>query len=194
MKNAIIIFITCLLFVSCKQECNDDPNLTTTELSWLSYNGGEVLIFKSNSGLYDTAKIQNRVIGLYSCQTHSPSQCKHQTQEASVSGDFNIQDFNFEIHVGHLNSDCSGCGNYPYLTRYNPDNGLYFSNFNPVNNIVINNISYNNVYILTEDTTHWISQPISEQGATDIWKIYYTQQNGILEFDYWHGLSWIRIN
>jgi hypothetical protein len=194
MKNALVIFIFCLLFVSCKQECNDDPNLTSSELSWLSYNGGEVLIFRSNSGLYDTVYIQNKNIDLNSCQTNSSSKCQHQTQEASISGNFKIQPFYFEIHVGHINSDCSGCGYYPYLTRYIPDNGLYFSNFSPVNNIVINNITYNNVYILTVDTAHWIPQPISEQDATDIWKIYYTKQNGILEFDYWHGLSWVRIN
>ena len=95
----------------------------------------------------------------------------------------------FEIFIAHYNT---WYGSYlyhlasistPFISGWNSIGGFY--EIVPQNNILINSIVYNNVYIITADTSS-----LAVQG---IWRMYYTKQNGLLEFDFFRGLSWFKI-
>ena len=51
LSSFCAIFLFLISVFSCKRDCDySDENCTDEELSWISYNGGEALIFKNNFG------------------------------------------------------------------------------------------------------------------------------------------------
>lgn len=196
MKKIISIIFISVLFSTCKKRdtpppCQDDLNLTADDLSWNPYTNGEIIVFKSNTGLYDTGKIRSWVG--FSDGGKDANGCEHLTQILNVDIDsFQINTGKiFELFVGHYNKWMNGpfpndAEYYGFYSGGYGGSGATLSNLTPQNNIIINSITYNNVYIISKDTTQ-------NTNPQDIWRMYYTKQQGLLEFDCWHGLSWFKI-
>jgi hypothetical protein len=135
MKKYLVIVFGMILFGGCEPKCQDDPNLTADELSWLPNTNGQLIIFKNDSGLVDTF-IVNRSFESSVGQTDGNG-CTHSFQTG-----YNDIGSAFRILVSHYNQWNIGNINSASL------NGFKFSNYTPQNNVIINGISYNNVYIL----------------------------------------------
>jgi hypothetical protein len=130
MKKVIVFLLIGMGFWSCEPKCTNDPDLTADEISWFNcYTNGQVFIYKSNTGLYDTNKVVKYIAG-GSLPTED-YQCPHvyQKEIVEVGGT--------EMTVSHYN-------------KYFPQNlnsasiGPYrFSNYTPQNNVVVNGITYN---------------------------------------------------
>ena len=114
-----------------------------------------------------------------------PIRCRRSLQEMTfVLDDMIYPDFKLTaIHSNQWfidnNSDISYSANYKIVD-------FVFADFTPQNNVLVNGNNYNNVYIMTCDTSK-LTNP-------NVWRIYYTKQNGILRFDVTQGLQWERIN
>lgn len=167
-----LIFLSVTLF-SCEKKCSSTTGLLTQdELSWISYSGGEVLIFKSQQNVIDTIHIGNKIISS-SAGTSEDHPCTHPFQSVAV----NISDFldivNLRLYNSHNDQWNSGA---PSIEDSYGEHGFLFLNFTPQNNISINGNIYNSVYVMNIDTSTFTSPTI--------WKIYYTKANGILRYDF----------
>ncbi len=162
----------CVFLGGCKQDCQDDPNLTADELSWMPYNGGETLIFKSTLGVYDTLKVGQKSMWMQSIiddESEDNISCKYTIQALGIV----IGQFNYCIW--HKNMDIT----YPKYHGNGPgipwiDDKLLVGT--PANNVVLNGKAFNNVY--------------------NTGSIYYTKQQGIVGFikDGIHDSLFIKIN
>jgi hypothetical protein len=194
MKYTLVCLLIELLISSCEKDktCHDKyAYLNPDELSWLSYSGGEVLIFKSNDGIYDTTTVTNRNFSF--AGEHSPSDPKHECTNLYQIGsiEINWRDSSFAIFVSHYDQDHAQNKNSASIgLGLNYLDGYFqfgrFSDLSPQNNISINGSIYNDVYIMSIDTTYYL-QPT-------IWRIYYTKQEGLIKFDVTHGQEWIIVN
>jgi hypothetical protein len=181
------------MFASCEKTktCQDKyAYLNSNELSWLSYSGGEVLVFKNNFGIYDTTTVSNREFSF--AGEHAPSDPKHECSNLYQIGSvkLNWSDSAFVIGVSHYDQDHTENNNSASIgIDLNYLNGSFqfarFSDITPQNNITINGSIYNDVYVMNIDTTYY-SKPT-------VWRIYYTKQHGILKFDVTQGQEWVKI-
>jgi hypothetical protein len=184
LKCACCIIVMCSVFISCGQECQDDPNLNAQDLSWISmYSSDQLLHFKSDTGSIDTLIItfDDLTMG------NSDNGCIYKDQNDIVSANFFDGSFSsvgnqiFDINIQH--------GNKYYYSLQFPHgvpslaqlNGHNFSDYTPQNNIVINGISYNGVYVMPN-----YNIPNNF--------IYYTKQNGVIAYDDNNGHQWVKIN
>src|SRR5690242_5264269 len=108
MKNTLSLFLIALLLSSCEKSktCHDKyAYLNSDELSWLSYAGGEVLIFKSDDGIYDTTTVTSRYFSF--AGEHAPSDPKHECSNLYQTGavEVNWSDSSFVISVSHYDED-----------------------------------------------------------------------------------------
>jgi hypothetical protein len=178
----LIIFVAFLTFIcSCNKKCEDEEGkLTVEELSWIPYSGGETLIFKGNNNQTDTLKVDDNVIYNTPVTGMNSSSCepKQQSMICKISGSMRAMD----ISTNHKN-EWSPDGKPYILTSVAVFN---FMDYNPQSNILINGITYNDVYIMNVDTSLFTNK--------NIWRIYYTKQNGILRYDLTHGEQWEKIN
>jgi hypothetical protein len=164
MKNLIFIIFAFCLIVSCEPKCTDDPNLTSDELSWLPYTNGQMLIYKSDTGSFDTAYVQT-LFTTGDC-VNDNNGCTHCYQIGGDRIKFN-NGSEIDISVEHYN-------------KWFPDNlnsaFMYekFSNVTPQNNIILNGNSYNNVYI--------------------IGGVYYIKGYGVIAYTTYGVTKWVRIN
>ena len=183
MKTLLSAISLILLLSSCTKDTCEDKYyyLTNDEISWLSYSGGEVLIFKSNDGLYDTSKVSNRILN-YEGKHIFESKCSELYQNGLIN--IPLADSGFSIVVKHIDNSASIILPIPHTNSY--FQFAKFSDFSPQNNISINGTTYNNVYVMNLDTTNFL-QPT-------VWRIFYTKQNGILKFDITKGQNWTRVN
>ncbi len=159
----------------CKQKCEDDPNLTADELSWVNcYNDGQKVTFISDTGSIDTLKVI-KYISTDLAGRDEQTGCDHLFQYCQIELNFTP----LIISVSH--SGKWHQGNVNVL-------GNQILKYTPQNSITLNNVTYYNVYVMAIDTSNISS---SEKG---VWKIVYTKKDGLLEYDYWHGLKWVKIN
>jgi hypothetical protein len=199
MKKVIAFLLIGMGFWSCiKKEQPQGPcyiydNFPADDYAYCLYSNHETLVFKSNTGLYDTAIVSRTMdtmftsfnngcstfyINLYDTIEHFK---RSTTDTFVIQTAYNLNSPNLSYDVIFSSSSQSPPyheGFYDYLIIDSLQN-----------NVLINNINYNNVDIIQLDTTYWAST-----GINGIWRIYYTKQNGILEFDVFRGLSWVKIN
>ena len=143
MKRFLVLIIGVLLIGGCGKDCRDDPDLTADELSWLSfYTNGKKVIFKSNSGLYDTLEV--RINFEYFKSSFEKGNCQYSCQYAWGEGG------GPNVNVKHYNQFWTSSYSPPSIGQYK------FSNYTPQNNIVVNGITYNNVYVM--DSTYYTKQ------------------------------------
>jgi hypothetical protein len=164
MKRYLIIVFGMILIGGCEPKCQDDPNLTAADLSWVPYTKGQVLIYKSNSGLYDTVVVDSSIN--YSIGGINGNNCQHVLQYAKYDVG------NISIFVTHYNKYAVNTSVFSVDIRYYNDYEI--SNLTPQNNIVLNGNTYNNVYVVDS--------------------IYYTKQKGIIAFQGNPGVQWVLIN
>ena len=198
MKKLMLLFIACLLFNTCKksepvqvsqQPCETDIPLTSDELAWNPYTFYQSVIFKSNSGLTDTGIVEFK-IDTIDPEVGGPCVYLYQALNVYIGGFKTCTSGYFQIDVEHNNKFLMN-GFAQIEAPYDTTGGWVYGDFSqlvPQNNITIDSIVRNNVYVITADTSNWASH--NSQG---IWRMYYTRQNGLLEFDYFHGLSWVKI-
>jgi|ERR1035437_3994462 hypothetical protein len=180
MKKILLLVFVWVMVEGCGPKCQDDPDLTIDELSWVNcYSNRQILIFKSDSGSIDTLIAKKHIDS--NNQRTDNNGCIHNYQNAVVAIDSNSGGTLFNIRVQHGNKY------YPYSGSYT--GGLAFAgidayqNFGlssysfptPQNNALINGTYYNNVYVMLSG-------------------IYYTKQNGIISFNDNNGVQWIKIN
>ena len=186
--NFLIIILSVFIFItSCKKkekDCVDvEGDLSTEELSWLSYSGGEVLIFKSNVNLTDTFHVANKDC-FYNVGYHeSEDPCQHHQQCCSVQA-LNYH-YVFTIGACHYNQWNRDGSVYLGYSQFEP---FIFTDYTPQNNILINGHYYNDVYVMSTDTTS------ANFHAPGIWRVYYTKQNGVLRYDVTQSQFYERIN
>lgn len=182
MNKYIITILYFTILISCKKKCEDEQGLLTTEeRSWLSYSGGEKLIFKSNNNQYDTLNVSDR-IEYNTAVSHGSSGDCHPKQQSIVCRIVSHPPVLMDLTTYHKNQ-WSPTGKAFILTGGSVFN---FLDYNPQNNILINGKTYNDVYIMNVDTSLFISK--------QIWCIYYTKQKGILRYDLTQGEYWEKIN
>lgn len=171
MKTTFTILISLIFILSgCKQPekpCSDV--LTHEEANSLPYVDHQKLAFKNNSGIYDTIHCtKGYTITNY---TESDYDC--------TSGPRAVYFF-----LGF----CTITKNHaqPIDISFNvPSVGLhYYVEGSTQNNITIDSVIYNDVYVLSKDST---SVP-----ADKPWKIYYTNLNGIIKYNCINNVFWER--
>ncbi len=169
----------CVCLGGCQPKCEDDPNLTADELSWINcFRNGQMLIFKSDTGSYDTAIIYKKV-EITGTLADSKG-CPHSCQAGSVFLDGLKLNHGFGIFVSHYNQWYPNNQNSAKISYDIINSGIRFSNNTPQNNVAINGNTYNNVYILS--------------GLPGPAFIDYTKLNGVLSFDDYNGHRWVKIN
>ena len=190
MRNIILLISVVITLSSCQPKCQDDPNMSADELAWFNcFVGGRTLIFKSNTGLYDTAKPGNISLSLSTCSNQDD--CSHANTFAQLNFGFSHHIYGDKPNhfiVTHYNQYCPN-GYEPITLYINSSYGLKLSNYTPQNNITINGKTYNNVYIMATDTI-----PFTPLNPCTIWRFYYTKNDGILEYDWSQGVQWVKIN
>jgi hypothetical protein len=181
LKCACCIIGMCCVFISCKEktDCTDDPNLTSDELTWINaYTNGQIVIFKSDTGSYDTATV-SKYFTLYG-PTGDSKGCLHYYQTGIVA----LQNFKYNnmlaIFVSHYNQWYPKNLNSERINNNLGLGGNCLYNDVPQDSVVVNGITYNNIYLLAG---------LSGPAFVD-----YTKQNGIVEFDDFNGHQWVKIN
>ena len=158
MNRNFLYFIICITLYSCKPSCEDDPNLSSDELSWLTYSNGQMAIFKNDTGAIDTvyAKISFEL----HCPLTDDNGCNHcyQSGESSLTNFKDLPNAIFLIGIDHYNKWFPSNMNSVHFGN----SANLFSHDIPQNNVTINNKTYNNVYNF---------------GGT-----YYSKANGIISF------------
>ena len=169
MKTAILIIISSLFLLNCNKDKNKKCSdvLDESEYNALPYNDNQMLVFKSNSGAYDTIYCDQSYIA--SSYYGSDYDCK-----PGPSAEYFQLEF-FLITKAHLEPIEIIMGSAYYYTS-----GV------TQNNITINGTIYNDVYVLAKDSA---STPVGSP-----WRIYYTIPNGLLRYDYVNYLRWEKIN
>lgn len=174
-----MVVFTIFFLLGCKknqdEKCPDV--LTDEEYNILPYSNNQILVFKCNSGLFDTVYCtQGYLITNY---TESDYDCI-----SGPRGEY----FQLNSNLGR---------NWGTITRehiqpikidlgWSPVSLTYLIEGSTQNNITINSLIYNNVYVLTKDSTSILpNQP---------WRIYYTIPDGILKYDYTNNEFWEKIN
>jgi hypothetical protein len=164
LKCACCIIGMCSVFISCQPKCQDDPNLNATELSWIPYNGGETLIFKSAVGNYDTF-----IVGQKNFQIHS---IRDNEYEDNISCKYTSEELNikvglFNLAIAHKNMDVTYTAP-EYNSDIGADGSLYIDANVVLNNSILDSVSLNgktfyNVYKFYK-------------------ALYYSKQQGIIAF------------
>src|SRR6187402_637162 len=89
LQKMAALFATTIILTSCHKDCEDvDGYLTAEESSWLSYQGGETLIFHDSSQTVDTFKVSPKNIYSNLGYQESEDNCEHHQQV----GEFVISD------------------------------------------------------------------------------------------------------
>jgi len=149
-------------------KCQDDCNLNSEELSWMPYHGGETLMFKSVSGVYDTLIVGQKTITLYTGmkdqEADDHSNCSYSDQELDVLiGPYPFYLSHHNIYAAGYNLNLAGHtpldGN-PYIGNESITQNA------PQNNVVLNGRTFNNVY-----NFHYMYD-----------YLYYTKQDGLIAF------------
>jgi len=197
MKKVIFIGILFLSISSCKelepQPCQQDTYLTTDELSWNPYKNKDTIVFISNTGYYDTAHVS--ITTTIDTVRELFGNCRYPYQTltvylscfywADILGIYVAHDIKYYDPNALTNVQINGI-----LDSYNNIFGLpniigVSREMTPQNNVLINGNTYNNVYIITKDTT--------DMTPKSIWRMCYSKQEGFIEFDIFQGLSWYKI-
>lgn len=178
------VAVALMFITSCGEKKCEDPDangyVNAEEETWLSYTPGEMLIFRRDIILVDTFWVGNRISEASpKQQIGDPCIYSQETLKCPIS---NRHGRDFELSVSHQNKYYVGSAGIVYDQQHM----LKFSDYSPQNNIIIHGNTYNSVYIMTRDTTSFQSP--------DVWRFYYTKQNGILRFDITQGQQWERIN
>lgn len=168
---------------SCERKCTStDGILTNNELSWVSYTGSEILVFKNLQGITDTLRVGSRLIQ-NNAGTTEDNPCKHTYQSLSI--DINDQAYldlvSFGITISHHDT-----WNHGQASVNQGSHTFSLTDFTPQNNILINGNLYNSVYIMSIDTSGF--------SVPAVWKIYYTKSGGILKYEFTQGDVWEKIN
>ena len=185
MRYFLYLFLTILFFACCKKKDNIYYNLTADDLTWLVYNKGDTVLFKSNTGKIDTFICTNADVRSYST-TSTEGRCRHKTnyEESwakiqNISNDTSIEYNSIRIEKSSANLDISiivdgfiGSGN-PYYVPLLP-------------NLVINGTTYTNIYIFSRDT---MTYPFSQYPDSMV-RFYFNKQRGFLKYEYRYGSYW----
>ncbi|HWY98887.1 MAG TPA: hypothetical protein VNY36_07380 [Bacteroidia bacterium] len=165
MKYLLLTFMLLLCIYGCVPECGYDtsPYLTADELSWLSYSNNQKVVFQNETGLIDTftAVRSLEVLPPYHSQGSSPCDGGYQTGQITLGK-------TLSINVSHYYQF------YPNNRNSASINESNFSNAAIENNDTINGKIYNNVYVLSVDTTY--------QHSGGVYKVHYTKANGVLKY------------
>ncbi|HSY77792.1 MAG TPA: hypothetical protein VK890_13080 [Bacteroidia bacterium] len=166
MKYLLLTFILLISMYGCVPECGFDtnPNLTSDELSWLSYSNNQRVIFQNETGIMDTftAVRSVQVMPPYHSQGSSPCDGGYQSGKITLGQ-------TLSIYIAHYYQFYANNQNSASI------NETKFSNAAIENNDTINGKIYNNVYVLSVDTTIYRS-------SDWVYKIYYTKANGVLKY------------
>lgn len=185
MKNLTYISILVSIFVSlfaCKRDCDySDENCTDEERSWLSYNGGEALIFKDNIGNFDSTVVSRMVSTMERGGHEYEDPCTYLYQKLYL--EIPLKHDRLKISVSHYNAEfyynANSAGIYSNSTTF------YFSNYSPVQTFDLNGKIYNDVFIMTDTTI---------VSTNALFRIYYTKMDGIIGYDYKGGEEWVKVN
>jgi hypothetical protein len=173
MKKIIVFALLSLTLYSCGKKCTSTSGLLTSdELSWIPYSGGEKLIFKNQNANIDTLYVGQRIVGTNSGTTEDHP-CTHPHQEIDISTSDFLSTASFGIYIAH--GDQWNYGGAKGIDA-NGVSSFQFTNYTPQNNISINGNIYNSVYVMNIDTSTYT--------VPTIWKIYYTKANGILKYEF----------
>ena len=190
MRKIFFLIPIVIIIFSCNKTCVDnDINCTSTELSWLVYQGHETLFFRRNDGIFDTILVSGRGSYINMVQNCCGDKCDHHFQSVEInmgSNHYNYGSVYADIKIWHSNQWTGQLT--PYIGMSIFDEGFLPLNVTPQNNIIVNGINYNNVYIVQEDTTQYnYTQP-------GPWRVYYTKSNGVIREDITNGKYWELVN
>jgi len=185
MKKILILVFVWVMVDGCKDNCGDEQGLLTPqELAWLPYYNGQVLVFQSDSGKIDTVTVTKSITSYqYGVSENGNCPLIYSAENGKEILNFGSDSLSlrFDISINH-NSSPAIIGNYEQFV---------FSNYSTQNNVTVNNINYNDIYVMAQDTTGWYAKL---QNRQKVWKVYYTQQKGLLEFIVYEGSNWVRIH
>jgi len=182
LSSFCAIFLFLISVFSCKRDCDySDENCTDEELSWISYNGGEALIFKNNFGNIDSTVVSQRVSTMERGGHEYEDPCTYLYQKIYL--EIPLKHDLLKMSVSHYNAEFYYNANSAGI--YNNSTTFYFSNYSPVQTFDLNGKIYNDVFIMADTTI------IS---TNSLFRIYYTKLDGIIGYDYNGGEQWVRIN
>ena len=162
MKNLILIIVIWLICFGCKKACKDeDYYLTETEKAWLPYGNGQVLIFKSNAGLYDTCTVS----ASFNWDSGYPQggECNIRYEQGTNMFAHPVSGGGFYININRYKDFLSGGITSPRILIAGSGGGTgagyYLNNYPVQNNVNINGNLFNQVIIVTQDTSFFGSDP-----------------------------------
>ncbi len=174
-----------LCMTGCTRDCSEFENdklCTAEELSWITYRGGEFLVFESSTGVIDTAFVKRAVSTIERGHHEREDPCDHNYQSVEVVAQIN--DIDFTLSVSHFNYGNYYNENSAKLVAGNKE--FKFSDFQPQQNIQVGSRTYNDVYVMESDPNHTSDYAVS--------KVYYTRNDGILGWNIKNGEEWGKVN
>jgi hypothetical protein len=179
----ITIFIVILISYSCDKKCYRD--ITDEEKSRLAYKGGEVVVFKSNLGAYDTLAITG---GIKKSYNPKDEHCTDENYSLGVWGIFKNK-LNSQLYSIQFSTSVSTPKKrdkdlvYPKIST---EMGYFTINKGTIlTSININGKQLYNVYEMTNS---------SRLPAFNVDKIYFSFEYGLLKIVLHDGTYWERIN
>lgn len=175
MKQLVFLFLIFLIAYSCKKECNDNGELTNEELSWITYQDGQMLIFENDSSVRETLYVQKN-----SYYVDFPENDDYCTKSQTVYVKLPIRNNFLMIESRHQISYPKFSG-APNLQT--DGSRQFFYDYPDSINIMINNIYYTDVRL--------IPMPYSLVFRN----VYHSKSKGILSYELFSDSSkWSLIN
>jgi hypothetical protein len=164
------------VFFSCNDDgCNDDGKLTDSELSWMPYNNGQMLVFKNDTLGSDTIIVNvSRFDFDFVCPT---SNCN---KSEAIQAKFQLDSDEFLLSVAHY-IECPKVDDR--IAIYWGGRRDFIRDHNDSISIGINGTTYSNVRLLMENSN-----------TPSNGNIYYSKTKGILSFQLNNGSIWTLAN
>lgn len=184
----MLTLLSCVvcLYYSCKRDHNDCSScqLTPQEEALLpAYNKGDIAVFKNDTtGVFDTLYVTSKGKGWSGCEIPCSSTYSYMTIDCMVLHN------NFRISISHMETPVNR------IPGTLIDNGytISFREKGTIPSISINNITYNDIYIISIDSTTITVDPHDLENRVP-WKIYYSKSKGYVRFFMINGQTWSKL-
>ncbi|MBP6428753.1 MAG: hypothetical protein KA285_08490 [Bacteroidia bacterium] len=176
MYRYLILFLCLSISISCKDNgCDDDGQLTDSELSWMPYYNGQMLVFENDSLGTDTFIVNVKRFDYdFYCPT---SECN---KSEAIQAKFDLDSVEFLLSIAHP----IGCPKGEDGTVvYWGGRRDFIKERNDNLTLVINGVTYSNVRLLIENTN-----------LTGRGNVYYSKTKGILSYQINDSITWTLAN
>jgi len=185
-----IIFIIALL--SLINSCGTHYELSEEDIKWQPYNGGEILIFKSNSGEIDTLFVEEK-IEMYTGEKGPDwfqfDDWDYLEVNCTMPSSSNLN--NKENYYTFLSLNSSKTGSYISFSFSNNNVRFYSSNYiiknlieKPLIELENENMTFSDVLVLESDNKDYSYR------KNFITKIYWSKSKGYVRYELENGSHW----